>query len=96
MSDALFLFQRGENCSTDFKRTRSKEDVTQVLRDFVGGNKNIIVRDFLKSRSTCSVTLCVHSYVFIEQCFHSGWRNGNYTASQFYPYVYMRSRVHLK
>ncbi|KAL2099101.1 hypothetical protein ACEWY4_005581 [Coilia grayii] len=29
-------------CRTDFKRTRSKEEVTQVFRDFVGGNTNII------------------------------------------------------
>ncbi|KAI7804609.1 inositol-trisphosphate 3-kinase A [Triplophysa rosa] len=34
--------KRGENCSTDFKRTRSKEDVTKIFRDFFGGNKNII------------------------------------------------------
>ncbi|XP_071760343.1 inositol-trisphosphate 3-kinase A isoform X2 [Centroberyx gerrardi] len=29
-------------CRTDFKKTRSKEDVTQVFTDFVGGNVNII------------------------------------------------------
>ncbi|XP_028856334.1 inositol-trisphosphate 3-kinase A [Denticeps clupeoides] len=29
-------------CHTDFKRTRSKEQVMQVFRDFVGGNKNVI------------------------------------------------------
>ncbi|XP_051502090.1 inositol-trisphosphate 3-kinase A [Myxocyprinus asiaticus] len=34
--------KRGETCNTDFKRTRSMEDVTQVFKDFVGGNKNII------------------------------------------------------
>ncbi|XP_065144439.2 inositol-trisphosphate 3-kinase A [Paramisgurnus dabryanus] len=34
--------KRGDNCSTDFKRTRSKDDVTEVFRDFVHGNKNII------------------------------------------------------
>ncbi|KAM3871247.1 inositol-trisphosphate 3-kinase A [Diretmus argenteus] len=29
-------------CRTDFKKTRSKEDVTQVFKDFVGGNINIV------------------------------------------------------
>ncbi|XP_055720400.1 inositol-trisphosphate 3-kinase A-like isoform X1 [Salvelinus fontinalis] len=29
-------------CHTDFKKTRSKEDVTQVFRDFSGGNTNIV------------------------------------------------------
>ncbi|XP_012682232.1 inositol-trisphosphate 3-kinase A [Clupea harengus] len=29
-------------CRTDFKRTRSKEEVTQVFRDFVAGNTNTI------------------------------------------------------
>ncbi|KAJ8353584.1 hypothetical protein SKAU_G00211510 [Synaphobranchus kaupii] len=29
-------------CSTDFKKTRSKEEVIQVFTDFVGGNRNII------------------------------------------------------
>ncbi|XP_029900145.1 inositol-trisphosphate 3-kinase A [Myripristis murdjan] len=29
-------------CRTDFKKTRSKEDVIQVFKDFVGGNVNII------------------------------------------------------
>ncbi|KAK9533710.1 hypothetical protein VZT92_008811 [Zoarces viviparus] len=28
-------------CRTDFKKTRSKEDVIQVFKDFVGGNGNI-------------------------------------------------------
>lgn len=28
-------------CRTDFKRTRLKQDVVQVFRDFVGGNRNI-------------------------------------------------------
>ncbi|XP_016400065.1 inositol-trisphosphate 3-kinase A-like [Sinocyclocheilus rhinocerous] len=32
---------RGETCKTDFKKTRSKEDVIQVFKDFVEGNKNI-------------------------------------------------------
>ncbi|KAG1972520.1 inositol-trisphosphate 3-kinase B [Pimephales promelas] len=35
--------KRGETCNTDFKKTRSKEDVIQVFKDFVEGNKNIIV-----------------------------------------------------
>lgn len=34
--------KRGETCNTDFKKTRSKEDVTQVFKDFIEGNKNII------------------------------------------------------
>ncbi|KAG9336325.1 hypothetical protein JZ751_002672 [Albula glossodonta] len=34
-------------CSTDFKRTRSKEEVIQVFRDFVAGNINII-KTYLK------------------------------------------------
>ncbi|XP_077096014.1 inositol-trisphosphate 3-kinase A isoform X4 [Siphateles boraxobius] len=34
--------KRGETCNTDFKKTRSKEDVIQVFKDFVEGNKNII------------------------------------------------------
>uniref|UniRef100_A0A4W5MMJ1 Kinase n=1 Tax=Hucho hucho TaxID=62062 RepID=A0A4W5MMJ1_9TELE len=29
-------------CHTDFKKTRSEEDVTQVFRDFSGGNTNIV------------------------------------------------------
>ncbi|XP_040055379.2 inositol-trisphosphate 3-kinase A [Gasterosteus aculeatus] len=29
-------------CRTDFKRTRSRQDVIQVFKDFVGGNVNII------------------------------------------------------
>ncbi|KAL7873403.1 hypothetical protein AOLI_G00124740 [Acnodon oligacanthus] len=29
-------------CHTDFKKTRSREDVTQVFMDFVGRNRNII------------------------------------------------------
>nr|ACN11262.1 Inositol-trisphosphate 3-kinase A [Salmo salar] len=29
-------------CHTDFKKTRSKEDVSQVFRDFSGGNTNIV------------------------------------------------------
>ncbi|KAJ7988946.1 hypothetical protein DPEC_G00314460 [Dallia pectoralis] len=29
-------------CHTDFKKTRSTEDVTQVFRDFVGGNTGIL------------------------------------------------------
>ncbi|KAI4900409.1 hypothetical protein NFI96_017782 [Prochilodus magdalenae] len=29
-------------CHTDYKKTRSREDVTQVFMDFVGGNGNII------------------------------------------------------
>ncbi|XP_054469977.1 inositol-trisphosphate 3-kinase A [Anoplopoma fimbria] len=29
-------------CRTDFKKTRSKQDVIQVFKDFVGGNVNII------------------------------------------------------
>ncbi|XP_029531005.1 inositol-trisphosphate 3-kinase A-like isoform X1 [Oncorhynchus nerka] len=29
-------------CHTDFKKTRSKADVTQVFRDFSGGNTNIV------------------------------------------------------
>lgn len=29
-------------CRTDFKKTRSKQDVIQVFRDFVGGNVNIM------------------------------------------------------
>ncbi|XP_042598461.1 inositol-trisphosphate 3-kinase A-like isoform X1 [Cyprinus carpio] len=33
--------KRGETCNTDFKKTRSKEDVIQVFKDFVEGNKNI-------------------------------------------------------
>ncbi|XP_059375103.1 inositol-trisphosphate 3-kinase A-like [Carassius carassius] len=33
--------KRGETCNTDFKKTRSKEDVIQVFKDFVKGNKNI-------------------------------------------------------
>uniref|UniRef100_A0A8C1XK93 Kinase n=1 Tax=Cyprinus carpio TaxID=7962 RepID=A0A8C1XK93_CYPCA len=35
--------KRGETCNTDFKKTRSKEDVIQVFKDFVEGNKNITV-----------------------------------------------------
>ncbi|XP_016382396.1 inositol-trisphosphate 3-kinase A-like [Sinocyclocheilus rhinocerous] len=34
--------KRGETCNTDFKKTRSKEDVIQVFKDFVEGNNNII------------------------------------------------------
>ncbi|XP_018582778.2 inositol-trisphosphate 3-kinase A isoform X1 [Scleropages formosus] len=34
-------------CSTDFKKTRSKEDVKQVFTDFVAGNTNII-RSYLR------------------------------------------------
>ncbi|TKS86630.1 Inositol-trisphosphate 3-kinase A [Collichthys lucidus] len=30
-------------CRTDFKKTRSKQDVIQVFKDFVGGNASIIV-----------------------------------------------------
>ncbi|KAL0969303.1 hypothetical protein UPYG_G00225280 [Umbra pygmaea] len=29
-------------CHTDFKKTRTEEDVTEVFRDFVGGNTNIL------------------------------------------------------
>ncbi|TRY55397.1 hypothetical protein DNTS_034415 [Danionella cerebrum] len=34
--------KRGETCNTDFKKTRSREDVTRTFNDFVEGNKNII------------------------------------------------------
>ncbi|KAL4656491.1 inositol-trisphosphate 3-kinase A-like [Arapaima gigas] len=34
-------------CSTDFKKTRSKEDVMQVFKDFVAGNTKII-RSYLR------------------------------------------------
>ncbi|XP_067336844.1 inositol-trisphosphate 3-kinase A isoform X2 [Channa argus] len=34
-------------CRTDFKKTRSKQDVIQVFKDFVGGN-NSILRSYLK------------------------------------------------
>ncbi|XP_023684006.1 inositol-trisphosphate 3-kinase A [Paramormyrops kingsleyae] len=34
-------------CSTDFKKTRLKEEVMQVFNDFVAGNKNII-RSYLR------------------------------------------------
>ncbi|XP_029317258.1 inositol-trisphosphate 3-kinase A [Cottoperca gobio] len=31
-----------DTCRTDFKKTRSRQDVIQVFKDFVGGNDNII------------------------------------------------------
>uniref|UniRef100_A0AAQ4PY55 Kinase n=1 Tax=Gasterosteus aculeatus aculeatus TaxID=481459 RepID=A0AAQ4PY55_GASAC len=41
-------------CRTDFKRTRSRQDVIQVFKDFVGGNVNIIVRDTPFQKLTCN------------------------------------------
>ncbi|XDV43377.1 hypothetical protein PO909_011865 [Leuciscus waleckii] len=40
--EGIKVVKRGETCKTDFKKTRSKEDVIQVFKDFVEGNKNII------------------------------------------------------
>uniref|UniRef100_A0A672RDF4 Kinase n=1 Tax=Sinocyclocheilus grahami TaxID=75366 RepID=A0A672RDF4_SINGR len=39
--EGIKVATRGETCKTDFKKTRSKEDVIQVFKDFVEGNKNI-------------------------------------------------------
>lgn len=46
ISSPFFSFQKCDGtCRTDFKKTRSKQDVIQVFKDFVGGNVNIIVRE---------------------------------------------------
>lgn len=51
------LFQKCDGtCRTDFKKTRSKQDVIHVFKDFVGGNVSIIVRgNELSSTQTCIV-----------------------------------------
>ncbi|XP_064193044.1 inositol-trisphosphate 3-kinase A [Anguilla rostrata] len=43
-------------CSTDFKKTRSKEEVIQVFTDFVAGNRNII-KIYLKKLEEIRKTL---------------------------------------
>lgn len=41
---SVFLLQKADGtCNTSFKKTKSREQVMQALRDFVGGNTQILV-----------------------------------------------------
>lgn len=42
------------SCRTDFKKTRSKQDVIQVFNNFVEGNFNIIVSEDTEYTKDCA------------------------------------------